>query len=728
MANEERDPVPGAVADQTPELSPPPDDVAKILNNTGQPILVRFKVKNSSKYGSADRTTLAKLAKAGNLSDLTLKSMRPFVHNLGPKDRFCLEDEMTFVDDNITLETYVKCIKTYNDRMILLTVYLLRDKNRPTEDELQKAAPPKISLDIPDRSESDVTLNKVGDLSGRHKFGSLSTEDYAVTASADEIIHPADMTAAQWGVVMRSNSLLHGFYVDPSRGMFHRAPQAAFQLRKKGADAIPQFHVHDDSSVTVVEITSAEQRSAVENSFKTGDVQASGQVTTPGRRRLAGVSVGAGFDSSSGKGSQQENNVSILRVSYNFPRVALFLDAESLTFTDEYRKMLEEIHEKTGTKQDRLIERFEYLFGHIFPTVAKLGGCLYSERHSTCVSGANTEQKKDNMKIAAGASFSTPYGSGSASASYSAGSNSATESTSAQQFQSLTWQARGGDTLLCSNPMAWVPTVQNRYNWRVIESSHPESMETLFHRINEVDALPLVFPTTIRPRPVPAARSCFNHPTFQESYFFSGARYARIKAVPSPQNDCVTFGPARLVDDWPSLVKVGFDSVDAILPVPGYENQIYVFSGLWYAMITVSPEDNTVVYGPAKIADRWPSLAKAGFDRVDACMPVPGEGRENLAYFFRGENYIKVKVEPGTLHEEVEFGPAKIADHWPTLVKAKFDVVDAILPVPGHDGLAYYFRGNRYARIKIMLDTLKDEIEYGPANIATDWPLLSWDW
>ncbi|KAK5653739.1 hypothetical protein OQA88_7895 [Cercophora sp. LCS_1] len=225
-------------------------------------------------------------------------------------------------------------------------------------------------------------------------------------------------------------------------------------------------------------------------------------------------------------------------------------------------------------------------------------------------------------------------------------------------------------------------------------------------------------------------RSCFNHPTIKESYFLSGARYARIKVVPSSRNDRITFGPAKLVDHWPSLVKCGFDSVDAILPVPGYDKEIYVFSGLQYARIKVIPEtsDDTVVYGPAKITDQWPSLAKAGFDRVDTCMPVPGEGNESEAYFFRGENYVRVKVVPGSNNDSIRFGPAKIADHWPSLVKAKFDVVDAILPVPGYDGLAYFFRGNRYARIKVIPSTQKDEIDFGPAAIAAEWPSLSWDW
>lgn len=55
------------------------------LNDADQPLLLTFKIKNTSKHGSADRAKLWELAQAGKVarvSDLTLKSLRRFVHNL----------------------------------------------------------------------------------------------------------------------------------------------------------------------------------------------------------------------------------------------------------------------------------------------------------------------------------------------------------------------------------------------------------------------------------------------------------------------------------------------------------------------------------------------------------------------------------------------------------------------------------------------------------------------
>ncbi|KAK0657897.1 Hemopexin-like domain-containing protein [Cercophora newfieldiana] len=227
-------------------------------------------------------------------------------------------------------------------------------------------------------------------------------------------------------------------------------------------------------------------------------------------------------------------------------------------------------------------------------------------------------------------------------------------------------------------------------------------------------------------------RACFLIPSTSptEAYFFSGARYARISFTPSSSSDTITFGPTKFAPNWNSLVKAGFESIDAVLPVPGTANgttiESYFFSGTRYVRIKVIPSsnDDVIVFGPKKITDEWKCLAAAKFDCVDAAMPVPGLDQE--AYFFRGENYVRVNVA----RDEIVFGPAKIADHWPSLVKAGFDVVDAVLPIPnkGFESQAYFFRGDRYARIKVVPSEKTDEITFGPALIVDEWKSLAWDW
>ncbi len=53
-----------------------------------------------------------------------------------------------------------------------------------------------------------------------------------------------------------------------------------------------------------------------------------------------------------------------------------------------------------------------------------------------------------------------------------------------------------------------------------------------------------------------------------------------------------------------------------------------------------------IVDGPSQIIDGWASLKGAGFKTVDTILPNPSNLEE--AYFFSGERYVRIKVNPGT--------------------------------------------------------------------------------
>ncbi|KAJ5984285.1 Hemopexin [Penicillium waksmanii] len=64
------------------------------------------------------------------------------------------------------------------------------------------------------------------------------------------------------------------------------------------------------------------------------------------------------------------------------------------------------------------------------------------------------------------------------------------------------------------------------------------------------------------------------HPAFKQTYFFGGRRYARIKFSPSTNDDMISWGPDEISERWPSLVSIGFGTVDAILPVENSHNPV----------------------------------------------------------------------------------------------------------------------------------------------------------
>lgn len=80
----------------------------------------------------------------------------------------------------------------------------------------------------------------------------------------------------------------------------------------------------------------------------------------------------------------------------------------------------------------------------------QIGGRLFSSDESSVVTGETTSAKAKSMK--ASASLSMSYGAFSASASASGGTNDQNQGgkKSADSVTNISWEATGGDTLLCN--------------------------------------------------------------------------------------------------------------------------------------------------------------------------------------------------------------------------------------------------------------------------------------
>lgn len=104
-------------------------------------------------------------------------------------------------------------------------------------------------------------------------------------------------------------------------------------------------------------------------------------------------------------------------------------------------------HPKKVSEESRLLTLYT---GQYFPTRVLLGGKLHSSESSSIISGASVEQKANTMKAAASLSFSSPYVQASASTSYETQNQKEEKSSHSSLRGSVTWQAQGGDTLLCN--------------------------------------------------------------------------------------------------------------------------------------------------------------------------------------------------------------------------------------------------------------------------------------
>ncbi|KAB8224906.1 hypothetical protein BDV33DRAFT_199189 [Aspergillus novoparasiticus] len=324
--------------------------------------------------------------------------------------------------------------------------------------------------------------------------------------------HAANLTERDWSVLMRTNCLLSGFKLvtsvvktsDSNGGTVKkticdgvaRTPFNAFKLKPRifkdyevaappssgnGAKTstekanlefhIPRFRVDDAANIDVVETRNTLKKSLAESSFSKTSLEASMG------GGFWGVSAAAkgGFANDSKDLSVDANteNHHDIHVTYNFPRVSIFLDETSLELTPE---VMEDIPKVRGKES---LKAFGNKYGDIFSRQVKVGGKLTSTNKVNSKAKTNEKQRENALKVSAALSFSGLYGSGGAEGSLSTGDKHKDGETT-QEFDSiLTWHATGGDATLSNDPPSWCGTVGNFYNWRVVEHDNIISLAEL---------------------------------------------------------------------------------------------------------------------------------------------------------------------------------------------------------------------------------------------------------
>lgn len=88
--------------------------------------------------------------------------------------------------------------------------------------------------------------------------------------------------------------------------------------------------------------------------------------------------------------------------------------------------------------------------GHFFATRIELGGKLHSSEDMKSFGTATEAETASAMKISASASFSAPVVQASASYGRETQNNSSGGDKVSNLQRSVSWQAQGGDTLLCN--------------------------------------------------------------------------------------------------------------------------------------------------------------------------------------------------------------------------------------------------------------------------------------
>ncbi|KAH6646669.1 hypothetical protein BKA67DRAFT_649933 [Truncatella angustata] len=316
--------------------------------------------------------------------------------------------------------------------------------------------------------------------------------------------YPAELEEQEWSVIADNNSLCYGISVirrkegnDTVAVGVERARYPAFRLKKRSILSdqltstsvkdvelflrIPDYTVDDKSYVSIYETKSDLQSSLATSSFSQFDVSVAGSGSMFGCTMSASASYGG--SSSNVSTSTSSTSSKRVTIAYNFPRVTLLLDEGSLELTKECEEALLAVVDKVS------LTSFLENFGEFFSTRVQLGGRLFATEDVLSTGATASSEMARSMKASAAVAFSGWGASAAASASYGSSATASGASIAQNSTSSMTWQANGGDTLLCSSPTLWSPTVAYHWNWRITKQDQVTHMVDKIKRFSGYEGI-----------------------------------------------------------------------------------------------------------------------------------------------------------------------------------------------------------------------------------------------
>ncbi|MFJ1935850.1 glycosyl hydrolase family 18 protein [Kitasatospora sp. NPDC088160] len=175
--------------------------------------------------------------------------------------------------------------------------------------------------------------------------------------------------------------------------------------------------------------------------------------------------------------------------------------------------------------------------------------------------------------------------------------------------------------------------------------------------------------------------------TSRDVYLLRGPFVARITDFPG--NASLAGGKEDTISHlWPVLGNTPFaNGFDAAFTLPENPDEVMMFRGDQYMRMRVDPDTGTATMTkpPTTIADGWHSLAgsdsTAPFTQgVDAALSVT----ENQVFLFKGDTYVSLEANIGRSTDRVLNGPKPIGDNFTALTRAGWtDGFNAAIRWPG---------------------------------------------
>ncbi|PYH88456.1 hypothetical protein BO71DRAFT_467923 [Aspergillus ellipticus CBS 707.79] len=315
--------------------------------------------------------------------------------------------------------------------------------------------------------------------------------ELATAAGTEQYPEPINLTEQQWERVLVNNRALHGYYAAPGKGALRKARKKVFELVLLVANNVtndgaadwpdplppaPPFYVHDDAKVVITETLDAFQSSMARQGFSSLAIEAN--VSASGFGVAGSASAAYEEENSYASKTVKEKLAQKLEIAYKFPRAVIELDDFCLRLTPQC------IADAKATTNSKELDDFYRDYGNAFVAMFTVGGELYSSRTLTKEEQSSVTTIKEKMKAAAALSISSPWASGGASFAKSTSNEETASEQELHQSLQLAWEARGGNTLLRSNPPQWTSTVKDYRLWRLMDQQQVVTMHGLIKRIN----------------------------------------------------------------------------------------------------------------------------------------------------------------------------------------------------------------------------------------------------
>jgi hypothetical protein len=269
------------------------------------------------------------------------------------------------------------------------------------------------------------------------------------------VIGPGYLSTEDWIVIAKNNNLLMAYTLgDPSDEQSEppRATTLALDyMVPTSADFVEDMHLQ---SRVLSEVTYS---SATASYVRAGFDKQSASLSIP----YAAASFERQRKEREAKASSHKTIYMI--GSWYYPRAKLFLK----NFTKASKRFTDALEAAVNANDAATLERVFNTYGRAVPEEVVIGGQLFFVHKEVCDVSVNETEVEQTISVAVTAKSKGVE----ASAGISFGSGSTSKVTAEQVSKSTSFEPRGGDAMLASNPQDWPNSVKNPNLWAVIRVS-----------------------------------------------------------------------------------------------------------------------------------------------------------------------------------------------------------------------------------------------------------------